>query len=112
MERNWTLVLCVGPRRRLWSCRHPYSGQRFKLGHYPFCLTRFHGSVVRSGERIQQLVQVDDSDAGGHVTHGVGKYEVSGMDHSAAGVNDIGDITKSLPPGGNEYGLAGLADDL
>src|SRR5688572_15405931 len=75
-------------------------------------VSRSHGSMFVCGEGIQQFVQVDNGDAGGDVAHRVGKDQVAGMDHSAAGVNDVWDITNFLSAGGNEYGFAGLADDL
>src|SRR5260221_4419427 len=59
---------------------------------------------------IQQLLQVDDRDAGRQVAHRVRKYQIARMDHSATRVHDVGDITKPLTSGRNQYGLAGLAD--
>src|SRR5215208_6294292 len=85
-------------------------------GHFINFIDWFWFRVSAIGSRrcegFQQFLQVDDGDAGGDVAHGVGKDEIAGMDHSAAGVNDVWDITKSLPAGRNEYRLAGLADDL
>jgi hypothetical protein len=61
-------------------------------------------------ERAQQFVEVDDGDARGGVAHSIGKDEDCLVNHPAARVHDVWDITDAFAPGGDEKGFGGLTD--
>ena len=60
---------------------------------------------------MQEFLQVDDGDTGGDIAHRVRKNEVAGMDHGAAGINDVWYIANFLPARWNEDRFGGLSDD-